>query len=597
VSDVFISYARSGEERARKVEAALQAAGYAVWRDAELPAHRTYADVIEERLKEAKAVVVLWSEDAARSQWVRAEADAARELGTLVQASVDRTVPPLPFNQIQCADLHEWDGDATAPGWRKLQSSVDALAGSPAEQLVCEVKPKRRTSSICVLPFANMSGDAEQEYFSDGISEDITTDLSKVSALAVTARNTAFQFKGLSVDICEVASKLGVSHVLEGSVRKAGNRVRITAQLIDGVTGDHVWADRYDRDLTDIFVIQDEISKAIVEALKVKLLPNEKHAIGDRSTCNADAYNLYLMARQAWITGDFGDRRREEKVIRICNRAVELDPGYAPAWALMGLAQANLCHGFTSEVTMDDGSAAADRALALNPDIAEAHLPRAWRLAEQGRHEESNAELALALKLNPDSWEVNKEAARLYYRQRRAEDSARHLEKATRVMEADYHGLGMLLAYYNGKGDLEAARRTAERTIEQVEKVLARDPDNGAALAFGAMSLATLGNVERARDWIERCLLVDPDNLMMRYNLAWGFNKVFDDQEAAIEMLRTVMAKAGANIIRLAANDRNLDNLRTDPRFRQMIEEAAARVKLPSCSINPSAATAAPLRS
>src|SRR5213078_1049572 len=119
-----------------------------------------------------------------------------------------------------------------------------------------------RDVSICVLPFQNMSGDAEQEYFSDGISEDITTDLSKISALAVIARNTAFTFKGQSVDVCEVARKLGVTHVLEGSVRKAAGRVRINAQLIDGSTGDHVWAERYDRDLTDIFDLQDEISKA-----------------------------------------------------------------------------------------------------------------------------------------------------------------------------------------------------------------------------------------------------------------------------------------------------------------------------------------------
>ena len=186
---------------------------------------------------------------------------------------------------------------------------------------------------MCVLPFLNMSGDAEQEYFSDGISEDITTDLSKVSALAVTARNTAFMFKGQSGDVSEIARKLDVGHVLEGSVRKACGRVRITAQLIDGESGDHVWAERYDRDLTDIFAIQDEISKAIVEALKVKLLPGEKKAIEQRGTGNADAYNYYLMARKYWITGNWGNTAQLELVIRICKRAVELDPEYARAWA------------------------------------------------------------------------------------------------------------------------------------------------------------------------------------------------------------------------------------------------------------------------
>ena len=587
---VFVSYARPDEPHAKRVADALRGDGYDAWRDDELPAHRNYADVIQERLQSAKAVVVLWSAEAAKSQWVRAEADAARNAQTLVQATLDGTIPPLPFNQIQCADLSGWNGEPDSGGWRKLVASVAELAGS-AQQPASSTRRSRQQISVCVLPFANMSGDIEQEYFSDGISEDITTDLSKVSALEVIARNTAFQFKGQSVDVEDVARKLGVSHILEGSVRKAGNRVRITAQLIDGANGGHVWAERYDRDLTDIFAIQDEISKAIVEALKLKLLPAEKKAIENRGTSNSDAYNLYLMARQAWITGDFGDRRREEKVIRISRRAVELDADYAQAWALMGLAQANLHHGFAEGVGVDDGSAAAERALALDPMIAEAHLPKAWRLAQSGQHEESNAELAIALELNPDSWEVNKEAARLLYRQRRLQDAARHLEKATQLMEADYHGLGMLFAYYNGVGDAEGIRRTAQRTVDQVEKVLASDPDNGAALAFGAMSHAALGHVDRARDWIERSLLVDPDNLQMRYNLAWGLNRIFADEAAAIEMLRPVMESAGPNIIRLAANDPNLDNLRDDPRFASMMAAAKARVGLsPESPFQPIAA-------
>jgi adenylate cyclase len=599
MTDVFVSYARPDEPQAKRVADALIALGYQVWRDDELPAHRAYADVIEERLKSAKAVVVLWSAESSKSQWVRAEADAARSAGSIVQAILDGTIPPMPFNQIQCADLSAWNGDVDTAGWRKLAASVEALAG-PVQALA----PKRTGSSrshqvsVCVLPFSNMSGDVEQEYFSDGISEDITTDLSKVSALAVTARNTAFQFKGQSVDVSDVAKRLGVSHVLEGSVRKAGARVRITAQLIDGATGDHVWAERYDRDLTDIFAIQDEISKAIVDALKLKLLPAEKRAIENRGTSDADAYNLYLMARQYWITGDFGDRRREEKVIRICQRAVELDPDYPQAWALMGLAQANLRHGFVRDEECEDGSVAAEKALELDPNIAEAHLPKAWRLAEEGRHEEANAELAVALELNPESWEVNKEAARLFYRQRRLDDAAWHLEKATRVMKADYHGLGMLLAYFTSKGDSEAVARTARRTLDQVERVLAANPDNGAAIAAGVSSLAILGKTDRAREWIERGLLVDADNLQMRYNLAWALNCVFHDAEAAIDMLKPVMESAGANIVRLAANDPNLDNLRDDPRFSAMMKAAKERVGLsPESPFIRSAEASGPLRS
>src|SRR6185312_5459879 len=241
MSDIFISYARSTEGQARQIAEALRALGYGVWRDDELPAHRAYADVIDERLRAAKAVVVVWSADAARSEWVRSEAERARGERKLVQLTVDGAKLPMPFDQIQCADLIGWTGDGQALGWLKVVRSIaDLTAGVAAglaqsrETGAQEAEPRAagRALSVCVLPFANMSGDAEQEYFSDGISEDIITDLSKISALRVTARNTAFQFKGRSVDVCDVARKLGVSHVLEGSVRKAGTRLRITAQLI-----------------------------------------------------------------------------------------------------------------------------------------------------------------------------------------------------------------------------------------------------------------------------------------------------------------------------------------------------------------------------
>src|SRR5947208_1212122 len=379
MSHVFISYARSDEDVAKQIADGLREAGYEVWRDDELPAHRSYADVIEERIKGASAVVVLWSAEAAKSQWVRAEADTARAAMTLVQVTLDGTLPPMPFNQIQCADLKGWDGQRTAPGWRKLLASVGELAGTVAEEAK---RQKSRDVSICILPFQNMSGDPEQEYFSDGISEDITTDLSQVSTLEVIARNTAFTFKGQSVNVCDVARKLGVTHVLEGSVRKAGERVRINAQLIDGASGGHLWADRYDRDLTDIFTIQDEISKAIVAALKLKLLPEEKKAIAQRRTNSAEAYNLYLLARQYWMTGNHGDFRREERVMRICARAVEIDPYYADAWALLAIAQSSLRYAFGRD--MDDGFAAAKTALAIDPEIPQARLPIAKRHQQRG---------------------------------------------------------------------------------------------------------------------------------------------------------------------------------------------------------------------
>ncbi|HEV8407887.1 MAG TPA: TIR domain-containing protein [Sphingomicrobium sp.] len=583
MADVFLSYARADELEATRVADGLRSGGYEVWRDDELPAHRAYGEVIEERLNSAKAVVVLWSIDAAKSQWVRAEADTARTAGTLVQASLDGHIPPLPFNQIQCAELGAWEGDPDAPGWRKLLGSVRALAGSPPSANQTRGRARRHLC-ICVLPFQNMSGDSEQEYFSDGISEDITTDLSRISALGVVARNTAFTFKGHSVDVTEVARKLGVSHVLEGSVRKAGGRVRINAQLIDGATGEHLWADRYDRDLEDIFAIQDEISKAIVDALKVRLLPEEKKALERRGTMSAEAYNFYLLARQYWITGNHGDPGREERVMRISSKAVEIDPYYADAWALLAIAQSNLRYGFGYEV--DDGVAAAHTALAIDPTIAEAHCAMARRLEVKGRDEEALAELKKGLELNPESWELNKAIGNFLIWRGKIEEAAAHFEKATSLMDSDFHAWGMLTTCYFGVGDDESARDTAKMTLKQVEQVLAHDPSNGAAISFGVSALAALGEQDRAREWMERALLIDPDNLNMRYNFACALARGFGDSEAAIRMLDSSLSRIKGSI-GAAEFDPDLGSIREDPRFKKIIQDAKDRLGIGGCSASP----------
>ena len=574
MSHVFISYARSDEALASLISDNLREDGFEVWRDDELPAHRAYAEVIEERVLAAKAVVVLWSAEAAKSQWVRAEADAARTGLTLIQASLDGTMPPLPFNQIQCADLRAWDGQRSSPGWRKLVASVSELAGAPVQ--AAGQRPSSSAVSICVLPFQNMSGDSEQEYFSDGISEDITTDLSKISALEVIARNTAFTFKGQSVNVGDVAKKLCVTHVLEGSVRKAGDRVRINAQLIDGRSGGHVWADRYDRDLTDIFSIQDEISKAIVRALKLKLLPEEKKAIEQRGTQSPEAYNLYLLARQYWVTGNQGDIRREERVMRICGRAVEIDPYYARAWALLALAQSNLRYMYRCQV--DDGFAAAHTALTIDASIAEARVPKLRRLEDRRRYGEAEAELQTAIELDPDSWEVNKEAARVAFRKRELDRAVRHLETAVALMESDPHAWARLVTCYHALGNRAAEKAAAENAVAQAEQVLAHDPSNGAAMSFGALGHAALGHGDLAREWMERAMLIDCDNLDMRYNFACMMAAYLDEPERALSLLDRYLAAIGSFQIDMIDADPDLDPLRSHPRFDSMLGKAKKRL-------------------
>jgi adenylate cyclase len=580
MADIFVSYGRSTEPQAQAVADALRVSGFSVWRDDELPAHRSYGDVIEERLRSAKAVVVLWSAEAARSQWVRAEADIAREAGTLVQVTIDGTVPPLPFNQIQCADLNGWNGEVENPGWRKVESSVSLLVGTTAHAAAAaDSKPvPARRISILVLPFINLSGDAEQEYFSDGITDDIITDLSKVSALSIIARNTAFALKGQTPDLAQITKQLKVTHILEGSIRKSGDRVRVNAQLIDGEAGDHVWADRYDRDLTDIFAIQDDISKAIVSALRVKLLPKEKKAIEQRGTSSVEAYNLYLMARQHWISGNDGDIRRDEIVVRIATQATETDANYAKPWALIALAQCEM--HFTQDKDVN-ALPAAERALELDPNLPEALCVKARYLAEKdGKPEEADQLIQLALRLDPESWEVNKEAARLLSRGGKMGEAIPYYEKSAALAESDFQSTGMLGTCYAAVGDDEGLQRAARMTVERAEKALAQDPANGSALGFGAFALAILGDGERAKEWIKRALLMDPDNFTMRWNLTCALSRHLQDKDAAIELLETFVDRAPPAMVKYLRLDTDLDPLRDDERFEKLVVAAEERVGL-----------------
>jgi TolB-like protein len=338
LADIFLSYNREDQAAARRFADAFEAHGFSVWWDVTLRSGEAYDQVTEQALRDAKAVVVLWSKKSVASRWVRAEATLAERNKTLVPAMIEPCDRPIMFELTQTAELSHWQGDAADKAWQSFVHDVRRFVEAsavPAASNVPAAPPSLSRStkvSICVLPFANMSGDPEQEYFSDGISEDIITDLSRVSTLSVISRNSAFTFKGKHVDLPQVARQLQVTHVLEGSVRKSGNRVRITAQLIDGVANDHVWAERYDRDLSDIFALQDEISQAIVAALKVKLFPEEKKAIEARDTASLEAYDKFLRARA--ISNQVTDADRAADLFRA---ALAIDPGFARARAELAM--------------------------------------------------------------------------------------------------------------------------------------------------------------------------------------------------------------------------------------------------------------------
>jgi adenylate cyclase len=435
---------------------------------------------------------------------------------------------------------------------------------------------RRRSPSVCVLPFLNMSDDPQQTYFSDGVTEDIITDLSKVSALFVVARTTAFGFRDQGQDVRGIASQLGVSHILEGSVRKAGGHVRITAQLIEGATGGHVWAERWDRELGGIFALQDEISEAVVQALKVKLLPEEKRAIEQRRTTSPQAYDLYLMARRYYVGSQEGEVWRLESIERLCRRAVELDPGYAEAWTLLAISQAALHYNYHRPG--DGGLAALERAYDLAPDSAELHALRARHLAEAERLDEAFAAVEHALELDPDSWAANAQAAKLHYQQRRFREAIGYWEKAISLPDAWPGHSGMLMSSYRALGDEEGVRRSARLVADRAEQALSCDYVNVTSIGCGMGALAALGETERARDLMERALLIDPDNLRMRYNLACGLAAHFNDRDGAIALLGSVFEKMTQGDLRYAKADPDFDTIRDDPRFVAMLTAAEKRL-------------------
>ncbi len=424
--------------------------------------------------------------------------------------------------------------------------------------------------SIAVLPFINMSGDPEQEYFSDGITEDIITDLSKVSGLFVIARNTAFTYKGKAVDVQEVAKRFGVNFVLEGSVRKAGARVRVTGQLIRGKDNGHVWADRYDRDLTDIFAIQDEITHAIVEQLKVKLLPQEKKAISQTPTDNVEAYTFYLRGRQFMERSLKGYYQLARQMFA---KAVELDPLYARAYA--GIADCDsflFLHYHVEDVATEDILATSAKALALNSGLAEAHASRGLGFSLEKRYDEATAEFEQAIALDPNSFEAHYFYGRACFIQGKLEKAVALFERVAEIKPDDYQALILAIQIYESLGRGADAKNAARRGVERAERDLTLHPDNPRSAYLGAGALAALGESDRAREWLSRALAIDPHDIYTQYNAACAYS-MLGDIDPAFDLLERLLPHAGHELKHgWIKHDSSLDALRTHPRYQKILE-------------------------
>jgi adenylate cyclase len=446
------------------------------------------------------------------------------------------------------------------------------VTGTPVVA-VSRPKPASGKPSVAVLPFANMSGDPEQEYFSDGISEDIITDLSKVAALVVISRNTAFSFKGKSLNLALVARQLNVRYVLEGSVRKAGGRVRITAQLIEGATDTHVWAERYDRTLDDIFALQDEIARAIVDALKIKLMPEERAGIGKRTTENVEAYQYYLMGRQHALR--LG-RRNYLSARRHYQRAIEIDPNYARAHAGFALVEGWLLITGEASASLAIVRLEADRALAMDPTIAEAHAADSIAHFHNRKFELAIAAGERAILLDPNLFEAHLSLGNALRMARKFDAASRVYDRATELDRNSYVALAMAVDCRNSLGDEVGARALAVEALARIEKAMILYPDDAAAYAHGCNALNYVGDRERALEWAARAITIDPEDYNSHYNVAC-FLATVGEIERAIDTLEHCVPQLLTSHLSWMAQDADMNPLRDHPRYQALIAREQAR--------------------
>jgi adenylate cyclase len=393
--------------------------------------------------------------------------------------------------------------------WHPGASSPPENAGLSAPSAI-----KADTPSIAVLPFENMSHDPDQEYFSDGISEDIITDLSKVPGLLVIARNSSFSYKGRQVDLRTVGRELGVSSILEGSVRKAGNRVRITAQLIDARNGAHIWADRYDRDLTDIFAVQDEVTLEIVEALKIRLSPVEKASISGPGTLNLEAYDNVMRARNVVFSSNLNSESCQ-RVVNYGERAIELDPNFGLAYSLLSFAHVmdstNNWTGREPSQTLAKAGELAARGVELAPNEPDA-LNAYALVARRLKHLEPTLDaVSKILSIDPNN------AGALFTRGEVAVFTGRpaegipDMERAMRLDPSFRHqNLQFLGMAHLVLGNFETAELMFQERL-----LLVRDTDVGRAML--AATLGHLGEVKQARQVWQDLMEINPDFTIQRH--------------------------------------------------------------------------------
>ena len=420
--------------------------------------------------------------------------------------------------------------------------------------------------SVAVLPFTNMSADADNEYFTDGMAEEIINALNKVQSLRVAARTSSFAFKGKNEDVGEIGKKLKVSTVLEGSVRKMGNRLRITAQLVNVADGYHLWSERYDREMEDVFAIQDDISQAIVKALKVILTEGEKKQIEKARVENVAAYDYYLRGRQYYYI----HRKSLEYARQMFNRAVETDPDYARAYA--GVADTcSLLYMYydAREFNLKQADYASAKALELEPELAEAHVARGLAVSLSKRFKEAESEFETAMKLDPKLFEAAYWYGRALEAEGRFQEAVKMYERAQILRPEDYQAPSFLAQAYRALGMTDESHAADRRAIRLMLERLELNPSDARAANLLAATYASMGESAKAVDYADRSLAIDPDDAMLLYNVCCTYTLLGRNDEAIACLERAVDKGFGHR--EWIDHDPDLNPLRDNARFQSIM--------------------------
>ena len=457
-----------------------------------------------------------------------------------------------------------WAFDVTPKGVERTAdlSPLDPAAASSPALATKQPSAGPPAESVAILPFLDMSPEHDQEYFCDGIAEEIINALCCVRGLRIASRTSSFRFKGRSADVRRIGRQLGVRAVLEGSVRKAGNRVRITAQLINCPDGYHLWSQTYDRELEDVFAVQTDIAQRMVDALRITLTPRETRLIERGGTRNAQAYDLFLRGQQVLRGYNVGGNA--EGWFR---QAIKQDPEFAQAHA--GLASALAAKGFwRTIITADEVAeafAASQRALELEPWMPEAFVAKACLASMNGMREEAERSFEEAIRLNPASYYTHYVYGRHFVGIDRLEQAVEQFQAAARLAPDEYTPYGMLSSALKKLGRHEECVQAAAQALPLVERYLEANPDDDAALGRAAIFAAWLGKDELAVRFVERALTLRPDGFAGLYNGACAYADL-GRHDRALELLDRAISQGRGNLAWIE-RDESLVALRGDPRF------------------------------